>query len=89
MLLISFWFKKKKKFKVISDWQKFVRTDKILKGIIRPNDWHKNFFLSKNSAYRQSRMMNVPCIAILEILTSEYFASVCIPSTCVLWRYYV
>jgi hypothetical protein len=30
-------------------------------------------FFSKNSAYRQSRMMNVPCITILEILTSEYF----------------
>jgi len=31
--------------KVISDWQKFVRTDKILKG---KNDWHKLFFF-KNS----------------------------------------
>ena len=39
-LLISLWFSKFFFFKVISDWQKFVRTDKILKGI-RPNDWHK------------------------------------------------
>jgi hypothetical protein len=40
--------------KVVSDWQKFVRTDKILKGI-RPNDWHKNFFF-KNSAYNEDQL---------------------------------
>ena len=66
-LLISFWFSKFYFFKFISNWQKFVQTEKILKSI-RPNDWHKkiNFKNSDKAPPLQWKSVIVRGMVFLE-----------------------